>query len=82
MEKLLVEPRSEDLEYLRRFVEENCLGIDCVTVVREGELAPGEPLLLIAIAARTRREALESLARILEEMKRVMAGWKRELVSM
>ncbi len=41
-----------------------------VVKVREGELRPGEPILVIAVSGRTRHEAIEKMARAVDLVKR------------
>jgi molybdopterin synthase catalytic subunit len=46
---------------------------------RIGRLAPGEPIVLVAAAARHRRAALEAVDFLMDHLKSAAWLWKREL---
>ncbi|MBB4660171.1 molybdenum cofactor biosynthesis protein MoaE [Parvularcula dongshanensis] len=45
---------------------------------RVGEIAPGEPIVLVATAARHRREAFEACDSIMDFLKSAAPFWKKE----
>ncbi|MCG8440642.1 MAG: molybdenum cofactor biosynthesis protein MoaE [Caulobacterales bacterium] len=51
---------------------------DVLIIHRVGTLTPGEPIVLVAAAARHRREAFEAADFLMDYLKTDAAFWKRE----
>lgn len=73
------EPHSS--QSLGRIIEEERKKIgfsDAYIYHKVGEASPGEPVLFIAVASPSRREAIEGLASLLERVKHEAYVWKLE----
>lgn len=51
---------------------------DVLVVHRGGDLRPGEPIVLVAVAARHRREAFLCADQLMDRLKTEAAFWKHE----
>jgi molybdopterin synthase catalytic subunit len=73
-------PSAEDV--LRRIVAEFGVSPDVVALAvshRSGRLAVGDLALVAAVAARHRREAFDICAELVDEVKRRLPIWKRQV---
>ena len=52
--------------------------LDCIIRHRTGELAAGEPIVAVLVAARHRRGAFEAVAWVMDELKTRVPIWKNE----
>lgn len=54
-------------------------GLSAVTVIhRVGDLKPGDPIVLVAVAARHRREAFAACEFLMDHLKTTAPFWKEE----
>lgn len=51
---------------------------ECLVVHRYGELKPGEPIVLVAVAAAHRKPALQAVDFVMDFLKTSAPFWKRE----
>jgi len=54
---------------------------DCLVIHRHGRLAPGEPIMMVATAARHRAEAFAAAEFLMDYLKSRAPFWKRELTA-
>lgn len=52
--------------------------LDTLVIHRVGELAPGDPIVLVAVWSAHRKDAFEASRYIMEELKSNAPFWKRE----
>lgn len=52
--------------------------LDCLVIHRHGPLAPGETIMMVATAARHRREAFEAAEFLMDYLKSRAPFWKKE----
>lgn len=52
--------------------------LDALVVHRVGDIAPGEPIVLVAVWSAHRKDAFEASRFIMEELKSKAPFWKRE----
>lgn len=55
--------------------------LDCLVIHRVGQIAPGEPIMLIAIWSSHRGDACGANRFILEALKSTVPFWKKELLT-
>jgi molybdopterin synthase catalytic subunit len=83
VEKLIYEVYPEmaeaEMERIRREALERFPILDMLIWHRYGELPVGEDTILIVASARHRKEAFEACAWALEEVKRRVPVWKKEV---
>ena len=53
--------------------------LDCEIIHRVGDLTPGEPIVLVCVAAAHRREAFEAADFIMDYLKTEAMFWKKEI---
>ena len=53
--------------------------LDCLIIHRVGEMAPGEPIVLVCVSAAHRREAFEAADFLMDYLKTRALFWKREI---
>ena len=54
---------------------------DCLVIHRHGRLAPGEPIMMVATAARHRAEAFAAAEFLMDYLKSRAPFWKREITA-
>ncbi len=76
-----VDMAVEKLEELRGEALEKFEIIEVVMLHRKGELDAGENIVLIVVAAEHRRDAFSACTWLIDEMKRVVPIWKKEITA-
>lgn len=76
-----VDMAVEKLEELRREALEKFEIIEVVMLHRKGELDAGENIVLIVVAAEHRRDAFSACTWLIDELKRVVPIWKKEITA-
>lgn len=55
--------------------------LDCLVIHRHGRLAVGEPIMMVATAARHRADAFQSAEFLMDYLKSRAPFWKREIAA-
>lgn len=71
----------EKLEELRGEALEKFEIIEVAMLHRKGELEAGENIVLIVVAAEHRRNAFSACTWLIDELKRVVPIWKKEITA-
>lgn len=72
------EMAERELERLRQETLTRFRLLDAIVIHRTGRLAPGEPILLVALSGRHRAETFQAVAHFMDELKQRIPIWKRE----
>lgn len=81
--ELIVEAYKEVAEEKLREIREEALRkfdiIDAVIIHRVGRLKPLENIVLVAVSAKTRKNAFEACSWVIDEVKAQAPIWKKEI---
>ena len=72
---------EEHLAEISRSVAEEHQLIDVLVIHRVGQICPGDPIVLAAVWAEHRAEAIEACEKIVEYLKSQAPFWKKENLS-